>query len=122
MSLFIDPTGATTFGLGICARCSRKMKLEDLYDDPNAPGLKVCLDDLDDFDPYRLAARPTEEINLLYVRPDRPLADVVQPDSTMELFYLRGTNLPSVYRVTSSGQFREIGQAPDGGVPPWVIP
>lgn len=121
MPIFIDPTGKTSFGLGICARCSKKMPLDDLYDDPNAIGLKVCIDDLDDYDPYRLAARPTEFINLPFVRPDRPVDNVVQPDSTMELFYLRGTNLPSVYRVTSSGQFREIGQAPDGGVPPWEL-
>ncbi len=121
MSVFIDPSGESTFGIGICARCSRKMPLQELYSDPNAPGLMVCIEDLDDFDPYRLAARPTEEINLLFVRPDRPLDDVVQPDSTMLLFYLRGTSQPNTYRVTSSGQFREIGQAPDGGIPPWEL-
>lgn len=120
MPLFIDPTGESTFGIGICARCSRKVPLGELYDDPNAPGLKVCIDDLDDYDPYRLAARPTEYINLIYVRPDEPVDNVVQPDSTQVLFYLRGTS-QNQYRVTSSGQFREIGQAPDGGVPPWEL-
>lgn len=122
MSLFIDPTGATTFGLGICARCSRKMKLEDLYDDPNAPGLKVCLDDLDDFDPYRLAARPTEEINLLYSRPDRRIDDV-DGDPSTTLLYTRSTSGNDTnIRITQSGDYREIEQAPDGGIPPWVIP
>jgi hypothetical protein len=120
VAVFIDPSGQSTFGLGICARCSRKMPLGELYDDPNAVGLKVCIDDLDDYDPYRLAARPTEEINLLFVRPDRPLDDVIQPDSTQVIFYLRGTT-PNNFRITSSGQFREIGQAPDGGVPPWEL-
>ena len=120
MSIFIDPTGASTFGIGICARCSRKMKLEDLYSDPNAPGLMVCLDDLDDFDPYRLAARPTEKINLLYVRPDRPLSNVVTPDPTFSTLYIRAT-ADGQLRVTQSGEFREIQQAPDGGTPPWEL-
>lgn len=121
MPVFLDPTGKSTFGIGICARCSKKMFLEDLYDDPNAPGLKVCIDDLDDYDPYRLAARPTEEINLNYVRPDTPVDNVVNPDPTQVIFYLRGTSQPNTFRIVSSGQFREIGQAPDGGIPPWEL-
>jgi len=119
MSIFIDPTGASTFGIGICARCSRKMKLEDLYDDPNAPGLKVCLDDLDDFDPYRLAARSTEEINLLFVRPDRPLNEI-DGDPSFSTLYVRATG-DGQLRTTQSGEFREIQQALDGGTPPWDL-
>lgn len=122
MSIFIDPSGASTFGLGICARCSRKMKLEDLYSDPNAPGLMVCLDDLDEYDPYRLAARPTEEINLLYVRPDRPVDNVITPDPTLFLGVVRGTaGIDANVRVTESGEYRQIEQAPDGGIPPWEL-
>lgn len=75
MSLFIDPTGKPNFGIGICARCSRKLPLDELYSDPNAPGLMVCIEDLDEYDPYRLPARQTEEINLPFVRPDRPLGN-----------------------------------------------
>lgn len=97
------------------------MPLDELYDDPNAIGLKVCIDDLDEYDPYRLAARPTEFINLKYVRPDRPVDNVLQPDSTQLLFFLRGTSQLNTYRIVSSGQFREIGQAPDGGIPPWEL-
>jgi len=119
MSIFIDPSGATSFGLGICARCSQKFKLEDLHSDPNAPGLMVCLDDLDDYDPYRLAARATEDINLLYTRPDRPIDDVTG-DPTFSLLYLRVTGDGQI-RDTSSGEPREIGQAPDGGTPPWEL-
>lgn len=119
MSIFIDPSGSTTFGLGICARCSRKMKLEDLYDDPNAPGLKVCIEDLDDFDPYRLAARPTEKINLLFTRPDRPLNDVTG-DPSFSTLYIRA-EADGQLRATESGEFREIEQAPDGGTPPWEL-
>lgn len=120
MSIFIDPSGASSFGLGICARCSRKMKLEDLYSDPNAPGLMVCLDDLDEFDPYRLAARPTEDINLLFTRPDRPIDDVLSTDPTFSLFYIR-QNGDGILRITESGEFRDIEQALDGGIPPWEL-
>lgn len=76
MPYWLDPTGRSTFGIGICARCSRKMSLEDLYSDPNYPGLMVCKEDLDQLDPYRLPARQTERINLDFVRPDLPLTGV----------------------------------------------
>ncbi len=72
---FIDPSGKSSFGIGICARCSKKLPLEELYSDPNTPGLMVCIDDLDEYDPYRLPARQTEEINLEFTRPDEPLTD-----------------------------------------------
>jgi hypothetical protein len=74
MSLFYDPTGKGTYGIGICARCQRKMSLDDLMSDPNYPGLRVCIEDLDQFDPYRLAARQPERITLNYPRPDVPIA------------------------------------------------
>jgi hypothetical protein len=74
MSIFLDPRGKSTFGIGICARCSRKMSLEDLSSDPNYPGLYVCAEDKDQFDPYRLAARQPERINLFHPRPDTNIA------------------------------------------------
>ncbi len=74
MSIWLDPRGKSTYGQGLCGRCSRKMSLDDLYDDPNSPGLKVCLKDRDLFDPYRLAPRQADKINLRFVRPDLPLA------------------------------------------------
>ena len=64
MPIFLDPTGQPTYGIGICARCSRKFFLADLFSDPNTPGLKVCIDDMDDYDPYRLPARHTEDVTL----------------------------------------------------------
>lgn len=73
MAIWLNPRGRSTYGIGICARCSRKMSIEDLFSDPNAPGLKVCKDDLDELDPYRLPARQTERINLPFARPDVPL-------------------------------------------------
>ena len=74
MSRFIDPSGNSTYGLGICARCSLKMPLSDLAPDPNYPALMVCEKDRDDYDPYRLAPRKPDQIALPFVRPDTPLA------------------------------------------------
>jgi hypothetical protein len=72
--LFLDTTGNPTLGIGICARCSRKFPLHELHDDPNIPDLKVCAEDRDEYDPYRLPARETENIVLPFVRPDTDVA------------------------------------------------
>ena len=43
---FIVPNASDpTYGLGICARCSRKFKLAELHPDPNYPALMVCDED-----------------------------------------------------------------------------
>lgn len=73
MPIYLDPRGRATYGIGICARCSRKMFIEDLHSDPNSPGLMVCAEDLDVLDPYRLPARETEDITLPFYRPDLDL-------------------------------------------------
>jgi len=73
MSVFLDTTGRSTLAIGICGRCSRKFPYDDLMPDPNYPGLRVCRDDLDEYDPYRLPARQTEDITLRFPRPDTPL-------------------------------------------------
>jgi hypothetical protein len=73
MSHFIDVTGESTYGIGVCGRCSRKFKLAELSSDPNSPGLKVCAADLDDYDPYRLAPRAEDQIVLPFTRPDTPV-------------------------------------------------
>lgn len=88
MSIFLDPTGRPTYGIGICARCSRKFYLDELNSDPNAPGLMVCKDDLDVLDPYRLPARQTERINLDFVRPDVPLTGVSDFNQSLVYFIL----------------------------------
>lgn len=109
MSLFLDPTGKSTFGIGICGRCSRKMFLEQLHADPNSPGLMVCKDDLDQLDPYRLPARQTERINLDFVRPDLPLTGV-------------GPNQSLIHYVWSSEDGDLIWGTEDGDiyeVEPW---
>lgn len=73
MSKYLDPTGQPTFGIGICARCSRKMLLSALAPDPNYPALMVCAEDRDEYDPYRLAPRAPDQIVLPFVRPDVPI-------------------------------------------------
>lgn len=70
MSRYLDPTGEPTFGIGLCARCSRKFLLADLSPDPNYPGLMVCAADKDDYDPYRLAPRAADKVILPFNRPD----------------------------------------------------
>lgn len=73
MSIYIDTTGNATLGVALCARCSRKFPLGELSPDNNSPGLMVCAEDLDDYDPYRLAPRPADQITLPFNRPDLPL-------------------------------------------------
>lgn len=74
MPVFQDVRGQPTYGLGLCARCSRRFPLAKLRPDGNAPGLMVCADDWDSIDPYRLPARGPDRLNLPFVRPDIPLA------------------------------------------------
>lgn len=73
MSIWLDTRGRSTLGIGLCARCSRKMSLDELFSDPNSPGLRVCREDLDELDPYRLPPRQPDQITLPFVRPDSPL-------------------------------------------------
>ena len=73
MPVFLDTTGRGTLAIAICGRCSRKFPYDELMPDPNYPGLRVCKADLDDYDPYRLPARQTENIALRFPRPDTPL-------------------------------------------------
>jgi len=74
MSRFIDPSGESTYGLGLCARCSRKFRLAELHPDPNLPNLMVCDEDTDQYDPYRLAPRAEDQVVLPFVRPDDTVA------------------------------------------------
>lgn len=84
MSIFLDPRGRSTYGVGLCARCSKKMFLEELFPDPNSPGLMVCKEDLDVLDPHRLPARQTEQITLPFNRPDLNI-DVSPADAQADI-------------------------------------
>jgi hypothetical protein len=73
MSIYLDTRGLSNLGIGVCDRCSRKMSLTLLMSDPNSPGLRVCKEDLDQLDPYRLPPRQPDTITLPFVRPDTPI-------------------------------------------------
>lgn len=74
MPLFLDTRGHSTLGIGICARCACKRPLDELFPDPNANGLMVCLEDRDVLDPYRLPSREPDRITLDHPRPDVSLS------------------------------------------------
>lgn len=73
MSIYLDTRGKSNLGIGVCDRCSRKFSLTELMSDPNSPGLRVCREDLDQLDPYRLPPRQPDTITLPFVRPDTPI-------------------------------------------------
>ncbi len=74
MPIYIDTRGNSVLSVGICDRCNRKMAYVDLMPDPNFPGMRVCKEDLDQFDPWRLPAIQPENITLRHPRPDVSVA------------------------------------------------
>jgi len=70
MPRFLNTSGQTVLGIGICARCSKKFPLAKLQPDRNSPGLMVCEKDNDVLDPYRLPPRQPDAIALPFTRPD----------------------------------------------------
>jgi len=74
MPVYLDTRGNSVLSVSICDRCSRKFAYVDLMPDPNFPGMRVCKDDLDNYDPWRLPARQTENIALRFPRPDVSVA------------------------------------------------
>jgi len=74
MSVYIDTRGNSVLSVAVCDRCNRKFAYVDLMPDPNFPGMRVCQEDLDNFDPWRLPARQTENIALRFPRPDVSIA------------------------------------------------
>ena len=74
MPVYLDTRGNSVLSVAICDRCSRKFAYTELYPDPNFPGMRVCKEDLDQFDPWRLPAIQTENIALRFPRPDVSIA------------------------------------------------
>jgi hypothetical protein len=74
MALFLNTIGNPTLGIGICDRCSRKFPLHMLHRDPNQPGLRVCIEDMDAYDPYRLPPARIDTITLPFYRVDVGIA------------------------------------------------
>jgi IPT/TIG domain len=81
MPVYLDTRGNSVLSVAVCDRCNRKFAYTELMPDPNFPGMRVCKDDLDNFDPWRLPARQTENIALRFPRPDVSVALV--PDQVM---------------------------------------
>lgn len=103
MPIFLDTTGNSTLGIAICARCSRKFPLGELFSDPNSPGLMVCRDDLDVLDPYRLPGPTPDQINLDFVRPDVPL--IVPPDPVLSTDFFYFITQDSIPLITQGGNY-----------------
>lgn len=74
MPVYLDTRGNSVLSVAVCDRCNRKFAYTELMPDPNFPGMRVCKDDLDNFDPWRLPARQTENIALRFPRPDVSVA------------------------------------------------
>jgi len=74
MPVYLDTRGNSVLSVAICDRCRCKFPYVDLMPDPNFPGMRVCKEDLDKFDPWRLPAIQTENIALRFPRPDTNIA------------------------------------------------
>jgi hypothetical protein len=74
MPVYLDTRGKSVLSVAVCDRCNRKFPYVDLMPDPNFPGMRVCKEDLDNFDPWRLPALQTENIALRFPRPDVSIA------------------------------------------------
>jgi hypothetical protein len=92
MPIYLDTRGNTVLSVAVCDRCRRKFAYTELYPDPNFPGMRVCKEDLDNFDPWRLPARQTENIALRFPRPDTNIA--LQPNQILtETGFTNGNSL-----------------------------
>lgn len=95
MAIFLNTKGNSLLSIAICDRCRMKYPTTELSPDRNTPGLMVCRNGCnDEFDPWRLPARPTEDISLPFYRPDVPLG--IQPDAAAL----------DTYRITEGGEYR----------------
>lgn len=70
MPVYLDTRSNSVLSVAICDRCRCKFAYVDLMPDPNFPGMRVCKEDLDVLDPWRLPALQTENIALRFPRPD----------------------------------------------------
>ena len=107
MPVYIDTRGNSVLSVAICDRCSRKFAYVDLMPDPNFPGMRVCKEDLDDFDPWRLPAIQTENIALRFPRPDTSVA--IQNN---QLLTQNGNNIFIDGNETYSGSSGDLNTQP----------
>lgn len=107
MPIFLDTSGNSTLGIGICDRCKFKRPLGALGPDGNLPGLRVCQDKdgcKDDFDPWRLPALQDDRINLPFVRSDDSIA-VAEPPVVYDPFRVTQDD---EYRSTQDDNYRTV--------------
>jgi hypothetical protein len=88
---WVNTLGKSTLAVAICDRCRFKRARADLVSDPNSPGLLVCRDCRDQFDPWRLPARGPERIVVDGVRTDGSVA--VTADAPPARLYLDGSTI-----------------------------
>jgi len=73
---WLNTRGGSVLTIAICDRCKMKRAYDDIQQDGNIPGLRVCkFGCSDEKDPYRLPMRQPEKISVRFPRPD---ADVAQ--------------------------------------------
>jgi len=76
MPKWLNTRGGSVLTIAICDRCKNKRAYDDIQQDGNIPGLRVCKFGCSDVkDPYRLPMRQPEKISVRFPRPD---ADVAQ--------------------------------------------
>ena len=73
MPRYLSPSSSGKVAIAICGRCKFKFHYNELRRDRNIPGLYVCDDCCDLYDPYRLPARKSEDIALRHPRKDEDL-------------------------------------------------
>lgn len=113
MAIFLDPRGHTTFGIAICDRCKFKRYADELKRDPNYPGLRVCVYGcVDQFDPWRLPARQTENITLPFVRPDVPISDPSPPLSVQQILSQRLVDDKGNAILDANGNYIDVDVQP----------
>jgi len=108
MSIWLNTRGNTVLSIAICDRCKMKRAYDDIGNDRNIPGLRVCNEGCnDERDPYRLPARQPEKISIRFPRPD---ADISQYNDaiTTDPNIVNGTGQSAV--PSSAGEF---GIAPE---------
>ena len=90
---FLPVKTSPNAAIATCGRCRKKMYLSDLRSDPNIPGLRVCRECSDVFDPYRKAPRQPDDIILKNPRLDESLAleGYSIPAPTLEFNFLSET-------------------------------
>ena len=122
MPRYLDTRGNSKIAIAVCARCGVKYPWVELSSDPNSPGLMVCPDGCkDEFDPYRLAARESEDITLEWARPDVSLSPGPMNVPVLPITAVLSTNGLTVIADASGGPEIAIAGAttPIAVAQPW---